>query len=1232
MLIAFGIALAIAVAFASTAIADDAPPPPPPTLQALEEAPSYDRGMHDFAPQLTDSEAAEELPLEDIGREEALQALQQIFGAQIQEPGGFFGDLEVERFYSNYVAEVQAGDKTVLLDSTLPLRAPGILGAEEQVDLGLERAEGEITPANPLAPVSIPAQLGDGIELPESGLRISLAGAPADRTASIAEGAAAVYPNVAEDTDFAVAPTPTGLETLTQIRSSDAPQSETLELTLPDGASLEATGDGGAAVTKDGETLVGVQPATAIDATGANVPVSVSVGASSLTYTVEPGANVSYPILLDPVVQEYLWGNGNTQGIGDWAYSGGSTPMFGSTKAECSTWCAGYLENNKPGLWLVSYASLANHNPSMVGFNYFIPRWNSDWTTYGEGPKSYISKATYYGVVFQHRSDTNASPYLVGGLYYPEGGSYTTSFSRAGYEANLATTSTPYVFNGTNTSKQAVFGLLSSDAHTLNSNRDAYLGWTTVELTDVNHPKGAAGGTAPQWVNNSPSSVIPFEFNDTGLGVSSITLSDKSGHSWKTSLSCTGATGNPCPRKWSSTGGQPQLNYDPSVLPQGTDTLEMVARDPLGQANNEKTGEEAAEARNVQVKVDHTAPTLALSGTMTEQATLGTTLPQYTLKYVAKDGSEASAQSGVASVEVKIDGAKVEAASQSPGCTTKNCELTKEWTLEASSYSTGSHSVEVVANDAVGISTTQKLTISLGADETAPALTLSGQIPSAPEGWVEQKSYSLTASATDAKGYGVKSLQYKVDGTVKATYNAASCPAGGCPASKTWTVNAAEFGGGAHQVEVIAYDYAGSGNKAVTTITMNVDPQGGITTAEATATLKAVESTVAERTEGSTLIAPAAEVIPVQEREEGNDPSLVIKGSAIESTGTPVQTSLTADPKDGIEIEGSETAIEVTPTSSAGGSTQVTAGIAGLTSNAQANVDTIVRPKFNGTLLFQLLRDKSAPETYSWEVGLEEGQRLEAIDNRFAAVYFENGELAALIAAEVAHDAAGAEVPTSLGVSGKNVLNLTVHHHEGSYVYPIHAGPAFELGYTAVVDPNRKDLSEQEEEEIQGGSDGGYFAGPPEPGAPESGPYASMSSGWNRTWNVHYHECSAFEIPIIEVGGCEAWERDMKVHFHYNGDVAWWNPKQVHPNCTEAYSVSQVTQSLEYCDWIGPNYQKFGAGYHISAQVALNVVATVPLIGWSHQGFPKGTAYIYGDGYYSPLHQTGSICNPLSSC
>lgn len=114
-------------------------------------------------------------------------------------------------------------------------------------------------------------------------------------------------------------------------------------------------------------------------------------------------------------------------------------------------------------------------------------------------------------------------------------------------------------------------------------------------------------------------------------------------------------------------------------------------------------------------------------------------------------------------------------------------------------------------------------------------------------------------------------------------------------------------------------------------------------------------------------------------------------------------------------------------------------------------------PPYDG-MSFQAIQGPSDPEEFSWEVELGPEQRLEQIDEHFAAVLWENDVQAFGITAVAAHDANGAAVPTSLSVSGENVITLTVHHRAGnpaaggaSFLYPIVAGVGWEGGFRTVT-------------------------------------------------------------------------------------------------------------------------------------------------------------------------------------
>jgi PASTA domain len=123
-------------------------------------------------------------------------------------------------------------------------------------------------------------------------------------------------------------------------------------------------------------------------------------------------------------------------------------------------------------------------------------------------------------------------------------------------------------------------------------------------------------------------------------------------------------------------------------------------------------------------------------------------------------------------------------------------------------------------------------------------------------------------------------------------------------------------------------------------------------------------------------------------------------------------------------------------------------------------------------MTFGDIQGPSDPEEFSWEVTLGKDQSLKSIDSRNAEVVYGDGTMAYTIQAEAASDAVGSTVPTSLSVSGGDVITLIVHHHAGNpaaggapFVYPIVAGAGWEGGFHTEVVAGPKDEQELKEEQ-----------------------------------------------------------------------------------------------------------------------------------------------------------------------
>lgn len=613
--------------------------------------------------EITNPGAASELPNEDLGREEAEELLEGVFQAQLENPAGIFdGNLTIERFLSPSVAIVAADPASsgesneatgmVLLDSTVPLRDRLPSGQLALIDLSLEETHGHLQPVNPLAPVRIPREIGDGIVLPDAAVAIEVVGAPEERAASVLDQGVAFVPNIAADTDLVVAPTPTGVETLTHLRSPDAPPVQTFALRLPEGASLQSLDGGGAEVIDaSGEVIVAITAPTAIDAAGKSVPVSMNVGGNSLTLVADTNEETRYPVLVDPLFQTYEW----TKNTKPWESGICNSSFEYNSFNSCNNreeWGYEHIEKDWPlhidlnnraygfsgvpseatGLAIRTSSSLtAGDKGAMV---YAVPRY------YTESPKptSYISALTLSNLKWNAWS-YSLSPYMAAGIWDTVNNGWISYYTHEGLSGHgLGDMNFPYAFsNPSNVNGKLARVQVQATETAPNQNTQLYVGTASVQLADNGVPTVGPLSGPTEWLDQT-ATPITFTASDTGLGAYSLTATDEAApqNSWKSAHGCLGVAGRPCPRQWkSSDAGTPALSYEPSLMPQGLNYLKVVAEDPVG--NKSEPG-------YVQVKVDHSAPKLSLSGSITEQGTVGHELPVYALNYNATDGDTASSE------------------------------------------------------------------------------------------------------------------------------------------------------------------------------------------------------------------------------------------------------------------------------------------------------------------------------------------------------------------------------------------------------------------------------------------------------------------------------------------------------------------------------------------------------------------------------------------------------------
>lgn len=233
------------------------------------------------------------------------------------------GGQRVKSYLGDYVARLdvpgQASD--VLAVSDLPLRVDTPAG-KRPVDLALTRRAGRFEPVAPLADVSFPALLGDGVELAD-GVGMRLIGAAGDAS-GVQKGQQVFYANALPDADVFVTALPRGVESFVQLRSAGSPRELSWQFDLPEGAALREVPGGrgmpsGAEVVRGDETLARIWPAVAKD--GADRPVGVTsrVEGTRLVLSVDVPADATYPILVDPIYERMFTNNDPNDANGTFA-------------------------------------------------------------------------------------------------------------------------------------------------------------------------------------------------------------------------------------------------------------------------------------------------------------------------------------------------------------------------------------------------------------------------------------------------------------------------------------------------------------------------------------------------------------------------------------------------------------------------------------------------------------------------------------------------------------------------------------------------------------------------------------------------------------------------------------------------------------------------------------------------------------------------------------------------
>lgn len=793
----------------------------------------------------------------DLSASEAIDVATDVHAETLAEPSfdplAGVSSSDIEDFAGDYGAVIDVPDEEsdALIESTLPLQAESPSGDLEAVDNQLEDDGAVLEPENSLAELALPAEVSedaqDAIELPD----VNVAVTPEDVSASpdadvVAQRA--FYANAYTDTDFIAGPVAGGFESFYQLRSAESPESFSLAFDLPDGAELTEQGPG-AAITRGGETLAEIAPPSAWDADGFRVPVSYRVEGDELVVEVpHHDDDWAYPILVDPTITEsYLyWDNGTTNvNFNEWTYAENDIDYVSSQGDPAQ----GLYSR---GLYVVGGSPWSGPTWAPGGDYYFGYLSLGSWSFSAPGTQSRIYKATFahvqaasplvdpYGQPFHWvmQGITKANGSWEDGITSAYGASSPLvqggNFPSEDIEHCLDAAA-PYCrdFAGSNNNYAQLMSFANPGGYPP-SGFWTFMGGASVSIADTILPTmgtlthtytdatGVHSGLPSGWVD-SVNLTFRSQARDLGLGVKSFNLNVPGLPLQTRTVTCAGDRSDRCPNTamYASHTTQQQnaddyttghsFDYSTAEVPGTAPEMPEGIVKPTGWATD-ALGNLATKAE-WQLKVDRSAPTVALSGPLKDAANSGGTLikESYGLTITTTEGSNAAnsqRRSGVKNVQVFVDGA-LEFSTPNRTCPLDSCGYTDSWTFESGEYEFGQHTVSVVAKDQLNHATdpnANSLTFTTGLDSNdaePPLIAIEPQ--SSPPG----QPYQLNVTATDQGGTGVVHMEVYVDGQFIQAFDQ-ECPNGGCSMPRTLQMSGSQRPEN-HEIIVFATDRGGNG-------------------------------------------------------------------------------------------------------------------------------------------------------------------------------------------------------------------------------------------------------------------------------------------------------------------------------------------------------------------------------------------------------------------------------------
>lgn len=489
------------------------------------------------------------------------------------------------------------------------------------------------------------------------------------------------------DTDTIIKPGTDGVQYAWQLRSAESPEQLVLHVDLPGDAVLKNGEAGEVTITQGDKVLVRIAPVMAFGADGEPVATSMRADGDSITIGVpHRNQDVAYPIVVDPeVVAGFYFPYQGLDAFGYWQtynHSSGKMALVGGD------------HNYGRGLYVQS--SPYPMEPVPVPFNPGSGPGDADRAGWYFNAPGQARIYKVYNTLSMHVLGSSlhtcmyvgiAQPGIVGwdgpnGLTFGEGcapfASYPWTVEVPGGIGN-GTPGNAFVF--------------SDYSYSVNSSQfNSYFRDAEIRMTDSDAPGISSFGVTDAWTND-PDTPMYLLAGDASTGVRTINVTGPAG--------------------WSQTGAytNPNCLYGPCTIqlsqtrtigdmPEGAHTLTATATDAAGNAS---TGLSRT------VRVDRTAPTLALTGTLKDNDGQTISPGTYGLHVATTDQAVGSPRAGMGRIQIDVDGSPVAATDQA--CPASSCSLDYDWTFDTSLYTGGPHTITVSATDLAGNTSTSSITV-----------------------------------------------------------------------------------------------------------------------------------------------------------------------------------------------------------------------------------------------------------------------------------------------------------------------------------------------------------------------------------------------------------------------------------------------------------------------------------------------------------------------------------------